>query len=233
MSKSILLVDDDRMFLEIEKGFLKYSHVEILTANSGLDALELIKTRHPDLVFMDLQMPKMDGVTCCRAIRSDPALFGIPVVMIISSLRKKDWDDCFHAGCDDFLSKPIDRVMFLKVARRFIPEIDLREERITCNIYATISIRGKEISCSIYNLSVGGAYVASTCPVIPKEDVRISFSIKGRALIECSASVRWVDRHGVKSPQGFGIQFSSLFKDSREEIRNYIRANQPFLELDG
>jgi CheY-like chemotaxis protein len=226
MGKSILLVDDDQMFLEIEKEFLKYSHVEVLTANSGLDALAVIRTRHPDLVFMDLQMPKMDGVTCCRAIRSDPALFGIPVVMIISSLLKQDWEDCFFAGCDDFLSKPIEREMFLRIARRFIPEIEVREIRIGCDIDATIIINDKNESCSIRNLSVGGAFIATGHHVIPMEILKISFTIPNSAKIECFGRIRWVNRDNVKLPQGFGMQFSPAFKDTEGHIANYMREIQ-------
>ena len=82
MNGTILFVDDNSLFIEIEKEFLQYTGVDVLTARDGLEALDVVKTKRPDLIFMDLQMPKMDGAECCRAIKSDNSLSTIPVVMV-------------------------------------------------------------------------------------------------------------------------------------------------------
>src|SRR5690242_7384516 len=113
MGKAILLVDDVQMFIEIEKEFLQNSQVEILTARDGLEALDIIKERRPDLVFMDLQMPKMNGDACCRAIKSDRVQFATPVVMVTAKGDEEAKDSCLAAGCDGFLTKPLDRDRFL------------------------------------------------------------------------------------------------------------------------
>ena len=73
MKKTILLVDDNDMFLEIEKEFLQYTNTEVITACDGIEALNIVKAMRPDLIFMDLEMPKMDGASCCRAIKDDSA----------------------------------------------------------------------------------------------------------------------------------------------------------------
>ena len=84
----ILLVDDTRLVLELEKSFLKLSDVEVLTAGNGVEALALIRKDPPDLVFMDMNMPEMDGISCCTLIKSDPFLSDIPVVMLTTAGRE-------------------------------------------------------------------------------------------------------------------------------------------------
>ena len=109
MGKSILLVDDVQMFIEIYKEFLQYSKVEIMIARDGIEALDVIKAKKPDLIFMDLQMPRMDGAACCRIIKTDAMLMDIPVIMISSSSKDEDRQICFSAGCDYFITKPVSR----------------------------------------------------------------------------------------------------------------------------
>src|ERR1035437_2297560 len=126
MNSKILLVDDVQMFLEIEKEFFLQSSGDILTAKDGCEALDAVKTGQPDLVFMDLQMPKMDGASCCQVIKSDSTISKIPVVMITSSEKKEDRELCYSAGCDYFLTKPLDRNRFLEIARKYVPAVDRR-----------------------------------------------------------------------------------------------------------
>ena len=70
----ILLVDDAKFFLELEKQFLKNTPATLLTASSGKEALEIAKESRPSLVFMDVDMPEMDGLDCCRQFKADPFL---------------------------------------------------------------------------------------------------------------------------------------------------------------
>src|SRR6266702_2625721 len=139
MSK-ILLVDDVMLFLEIEKGFLVHSPVTILTAKDGVEALSLTRSERPDLVVMDLNMPKMDGVTCCSTIKSDPALGSIPVIMISNSSRPEDVETCWKAGCDDFMAKPLDGKLFLEKMHKFLPAVERRSARVHCQMPVTLRI---------------------------------------------------------------------------------------------
>src|ERR1039457_2919395 len=78
----ILLVDDTKLFLKLEQEYLKHLAVTVLTAENGIEALEIARSQNPDLIFMDINMPVMDGVSCCAAIKADPGLRSIPVVMV-------------------------------------------------------------------------------------------------------------------------------------------------------
>lgn len=221
MNSRILLVDDVRMFLEIEKEFFLNSYVDILTAMDGCEALDAVRTRQPDLVFMDLQMPIMDGATCCQAIKSDAAISKTPVVMITSSGNIEDSEKCFSAGCDYFLTKPVDRNKFLDIARKHVPAIDRREKRKRCYIGAVFRARNGTFPCNLYDLSVGGAYVASNSAAFPGEVIQISFFLPDGTFVECHGRIAWANATDAKLPAGFGIRFALISKKAKEAITKF------------
>lgn len=120
-SPKILLVDDVKLFLELEKSFLTLAPAVILTASNGDEALSIVRKERPALVFLDLYMPVLDGIACCRAIKSDPELAAIPVIMVTTGGKPQEEEQCRNAGCDGFLTKPIDRAALLDKVREFIP----------------------------------------------------------------------------------------------------------------
>jgi CheY-like chemotaxis protein len=224
MNGTILLVDDNRMFIEIEKEFLEYSPVDVLTAHDGVEALHLMKTNRPDLVFMDLQMPNMDGAACCRAIRSDPALVSIPVVMVTSKGKDEDQNNCFSAGCDYFLTKPLDRDLFLEAARRYVPGVDRREKRLPITTDALCRINDESFLCVVHDISMGGAFIATDYFGVPKSVIRISFMLPDGTMIECPGRIAWVNRISSKMPKGFGVKFALLPKQIKESLERFIES---------
>ena len=227
MDKTILLVDDVQMFIEIQREFLQDSLVDIITARNGLEALDIIKNNKiPDLVFMDLHMPNMDGAECCRAIKSDPALPGVPVVIVTTMGKTEDAEYSFTAGCDDFLTKPLDRDLFLEAARKFIPCIDRRKRRLPIHAAGVFSTKEDSLPCTLHDISVGGAYVASDYEATPKEVLKLYFTMPGGTRIECHGRVAWLSGIVSKFPRGFGVQFALLPKKSKEVITNYIASKQ-------
>lgn len=222
MGETILLVDDNKMFIEIEKEFLQPSPVEILTAMDGLETLEVIRFKRPDLVFMDIHMPKMDGIACCRAIKSDSSLVNIPVVMVTAQGNEEEQNNAYSAGCDHFITKPLDRDYFLLVARSFIPSINRREKRINTSINAVCRINNESISCSIHDLGVGGAFVVSTYFGIPKSVIHVTFTLPDGAMIECQGRIAWANRVTSIKPVGFGVQFALLPNHAKEALTKFI-----------
>ncbi|MBI1921111.1 MAG: response regulator [Geobacter sp.] len=214
MSKpKVLLVDDVMLFLAIEKGFLELSPVQVLTAQNGLDALDIVKKERPDLVVMDVNMPKMDGITCCAAIKRDPELRAIPVIMITNASLKRDLESCFNAGCDDLIQKPVQGRIFLEKLRRFIPKIERREKRVQCRIEVQVKINGRIISGVGHDISQHGMYVASHSEVGEQSEVAVSFRLPANDqwLTEVKGRIAWTNRAGsIKKPQmpaGFGVEF--------------------------
>ena len=112
----ILAVDDDPVSLQLIKKILqKAGFIEIQTCPSGEKALELIKSRPPDVVLLDIQMPGMDGYEVCEKIRSDKATTYLPIVMVTGGPADADKaiQRSFEAGATDYTTKPIRSIEFV------------------------------------------------------------------------------------------------------------------------
>jgi two-component system cell cycle response regulator len=108
MSARILVVDDlapNRNLLEVK---LAAEYYDVLTASSGEEALDIAESERLDLILMDAMMPGMDGFEACNRIKSNPALYHVPVVMVTALEEAKDRIRGLEAGADDFITKPID-----------------------------------------------------------------------------------------------------------------------------
>jgi CheY-like chemotaxis protein len=222
MGGTILLVDDNKMFIEIEKEFLQYSSVEILTAEDGLEALNQIQYKRPDLVFMDFVMPKMDGIACCRAIKSDFDLLNIPVVMVTAQGNLEERNNAYSAGCDLFITKPLDRDSFLDAARSFMTSINRREKRRQISIDAVCRLNNEPISCRIHDLGAGGAFIETSYFGIPKSVIQVAFSLPDGTGIECQGRIAWLNRNNSVKPVGFGVQFALLPTRAKEALVRFI-----------
>lgn len=226
----ILLVDDTRLVLELEKSFLKFSHVDVVTAANGVEALELIRKDPPDLIFMDMNMPAMDGIACCTQLKSDPFLSGIPVVMLTTAGKEDDRERAKKAGCDDFLTKPIDRRLFLDMARRYTDAVDRRELRIPCQFPVMFLLGKSPVGANALDISDGGLFLATREEVQPDRQVVVAFYLPAAApvLMEIKGRVAWVNEEGKRVhgglPVGFGVEFLELEEKETALLKSYIEA---------
>ena len=120
----VLVVDDARANRELIMALLSPFHLQLTEAADGLEALEATRTKHFDLVLMDLQMPGLDGIAATRAIRSGPELNSrTPIVAVSASVQPSDVEACHQAGMDDHIGKPISaRELVGKVAYWIAPQ---------------------------------------------------------------------------------------------------------------
>lgn len=230
---TILLVDDVNLLLELEKNFLKFSPVRILTARNGQEALEVIERDRPDLVFMDLNMPIMDGAVCCRKIKENPATVSIPVVMVTTAGRPEDEEHCRGCGCDDYLTKPIDRRQFLAMGRKHLPSINRREPRVPCSSDVTLNVAGQTFTGKAVDVSVGGIYIATMSCMQRDDHLSLSFTINGKRpplTISTEGRVAWENTGDAKNklrlPSGFGVEFVGLDERIRNYLREYIEGHE-------
>jgi DNA-binding response OmpR family regulator len=105
----ILIADDNEMNLDILATRLATHGYEILKAMDGEVALALTQNQHPDLVLLDVMMPKMDGLEVCRRIKQDPSLPFIPVIIVTAKTDSRDIISGLEAGGDEYLTKPVDQ----------------------------------------------------------------------------------------------------------------------------
>lgn len=117
---TILIVDDEqhiRLLIEQTLEDLEDEGVELQTASDGEMALDVVRNHHPELVFLDVMMPRLDGFAVCRAIKGDLGLAGTTVVMLTAKGQAYDRAEGLAAGADRYLTKPFDPDELLDLAR--------------------------------------------------------------------------------------------------------------------
>ncbi len=119
MNKSILLVDDCLPNLKLTRFLLMEDGFEVRTAENAEQALLALETRVPDMILMDIQMPGMDGLALTRHLRRDGSLGGVPIVAFTASAIKGDEEIARAAGCDGYITKPIDTRTFVSIVREY------------------------------------------------------------------------------------------------------------------
>ncbi|WP_442951617.1 response regulator transcription factor [Paenibacillus sp. GYB003] len=103
MGGTILLVDDEKEITQLLEIYLKNEGFTLLTANDGLEALELLKTHQVDLIILDVMMPRMDGIQACMKIREDKQM---PIIMLSAKGQEIDKITGLSIGADDYVVKP-------------------------------------------------------------------------------------------------------------------------------
>jgi len=105
----ILIVDDNETNRDILRSRLGPQGYELLEAADGEEALAAARQHHPDLILLDVMMPKMDGIEACRQIKADASLPFMPVVLVTAKSDSKDVVAGLEAGADEYLTKPLDQ----------------------------------------------------------------------------------------------------------------------------
>jgi two-component system sensor histidine kinase/response regulator len=114
------VVDDNDINLMIAEEILKNAGMVVETAGNGQQALDKLRDGAFDLVLMDLQMPRMDGLQATRALREQPGHRVTPVVGLTASAMLSERDECLAAGMDDVLTKPYEPAQLVEVVTRWL-----------------------------------------------------------------------------------------------------------------
>jgi two-component system alkaline phosphatase synthesis response regulator PhoP len=105
--KTILVVDDDREVIAVLKNRLEANNFNVISAGDGFEAIKMVKEHKPDLIVMDIMMPKMNGIKACALIKSDNRFQKIPIIMLTSSASESDKTVSKEVGANEFCSKPL------------------------------------------------------------------------------------------------------------------------------
>jgi CheY-like chemotaxis protein len=115
--KKILLVDDSSTVLLMEKMILSKSEYDVVTARDGLEGIDKARSERPDLILMDVVMPRMDGFEAVRKLREDDATRSIPVIMVTTRGELQSVETGYASGCSDYVTKPINGLELLTKVR--------------------------------------------------------------------------------------------------------------------
>ena len=109
----VLVVDDNEQNLELLQAYLEDVDCESVPAYDGLEAMEIVAKNPPDLILLDVMMPKMSGFEVCKRLKNDPKTSDIPIIMVTALNEYGDIERAIDVGTDDFLSKPINKLELL------------------------------------------------------------------------------------------------------------------------
>jgi CheY-like chemotaxis protein len=113
-ARKVLIADDNLTNVELLEAYLGDTDCEIAVATDGHETLRKVEEFRPDLILLDIMMPKLSGFEVCRKIKQDPATNGIMILMVTALNELGDIERAVQAGCDDFLSKPVNKLELIK-----------------------------------------------------------------------------------------------------------------------
>ena len=128
----ILIVDDNEANRDIVKTRLAINGYEFLLAEDGEQALDLARREQPDLILLDVMMPKIDGIGVCRELKADPALPFIPIILLTARSYSRDIVAGLEAGADEYLTKPVDQIALAARVKSMLRLKDLHD-RVTAH----------------------------------------------------------------------------------------------------
>jgi len=219
---TVLIADDLKFFLEVEKSYLQRGGFAVLTATTGEEAVEVAQKRQPNLVLLDLEMPKMDGVAACAAMRKIPALAATPIIIMSATGSQENRDRCLKAGCTEFVAKPQKPDELLGIVARILSVRQREAKRIT----VVFNVTGKDASRQVVgqgrDLSEKGLLLVAPSPITVGAVLQIEFFLPGtRSQIKVQGKVV----RSVKDADGSheaGVQFTDLSQDDRALILDYV-----------
>jgi CheY-like chemotaxis protein len=120
MSKKVLVVDDSPTAIMWQKMILRQGQYEVVTAVDGQAGVEAAIAERPDLILMDVMMPRMNGFEACREIRKTPATQHVPIIMVTTRSEMESVEEGFKSGCSEYITKPIDRLELLSKVNSYL-----------------------------------------------------------------------------------------------------------------
>ncbi|HEV2572576.1 response regulator [Methylocella sp. CPCC 101449] len=119
MAKTVLIVEDNELNMKLFNDLLEAHGYQTVQTRNGVEAVELARKHHPDLILMDIQLPEVSGLQVTQWIKDDETLRDIPVIAVTAFAMKGDEEKIRQGGCEAYLSKPISVVKFLETIRNY------------------------------------------------------------------------------------------------------------------
>jgi len=221
---TVLIADDLKFFLEVEKSFLQRGGFDVVTAGSGQEAVDLAVQKHPQLILLDLEMPQMDGAAACAAMRGQPVLAHTPIIIMSASSSDATRERCLKAGCTEFVAKPQKPEELLGIVARILAVKQREGARITVVFNVVGSHGARQVVGQAKNLSEKGLLLQTAAPLAVGSVLEVEFFLpKTRYAIKAKAEVT----RSAPTPESAheaGVRFIDLSQDDQEQILEYVSA---------
>jgi two-component system, cell cycle response regulator len=227
MTARVLVVDDILANVKLLEARLSAEYFQVLTAHSGQEALEVLKTEHVDVVLLDVMMPGMDGFEVCRRVKQNAGTAHLPVIMVTALDQPSDKIQGLRAGADDFLAKPIDETALITRVRNLARLKELNDEisrRARSNVEAGL------LATAPTNLSEDGARVL----VVEDEEraiQRVVAAVAKSHTVDVEADVQAALAHLANTPCDLAIISLSLREADGLRLCSQIRSTERLKNL--
>ncbi len=213
---TILLVDDVKLFIELEKSFLEDAGYTVVTATSGEEALEKLPEVNPSLLLLDLYMPGIDGDEVCRRMRQDNRWKRLPVIMVTAAGKEEEIRKCLDAGCDDYITKPVQKKLLIEKVKRLLGAVKARtEERKPYSLQVQVRGEGQQMVATSRDLSRNGIFLNSPGSLPLGSVVELKLDLPGGRDIVLMGKVKRI-KDGPDG--GMGIYFIRPEKTGIKEL---------------
>ena len=120
MSRTVLIVEDNELNMKLLNDLLQANGYDTLQTGDGFEAMELARSHRPDLILMDIRLPKVSGLEVIKELKGDEDIAHIPVIAVTAFAMKGDEEKFRGAGCDGYIAKPISVPAFLETVAAFL-----------------------------------------------------------------------------------------------------------------
>ncbi len=226
--KTVLLVDDVRLFLKLEETFFKRAGCRVLTAESGTDAIKIAKEYKPDVILLDYYMPDMKGDEVCEKIRQDTETKDIPIIIVSTSSKQEDIEQCYKAGCNDYITKPINPEVVLARTAQLL-RIPYRLHR---RLAVNFQVEGRKPPLTFTgfsrNLSESGILIETDQKLSVGDKLFLWLPIlENQDSIELSGEVVRAESEPRRGKYLYGIKFIELDEQARSALKEYLEKHLP------
>lgn len=227
MPINVLLVDDVKFFIELERNYLKNIDCEIYSATNGKEALELALKIFPDVIFLDYEMPEMNGLEFLEAFSKSEVSKKSNVIIVSSFVNLNLENKLLSSGAKEIIKKPFNETQFLTVATRFMNLEKRNQERISINLPAFFGFEDEMEKGTILDFSEGGIFLAAERLLKVGAYLELKFMLpEENESIKIWCRVVWLntihEKKKSKYPEGMGLQFVGASKDILYRIAKFI-----------
>jgi CheY-like chemotaxis protein len=218
----ILLADDVRLELEIEKTFFLRRGFEVMTAEDGIEALQLVNAEHPHIVVLDQVMPQLTGAEVCQRLKSHESTRNIPVIIVSNHDSDEIRESCRASGAHRFVPKSAGWGHLLEVVAEIF-RIPVRKAARMTVLFTVQALEGaQETMGRAVDLSEGGMCLEVNRLYDVDSQLHLRFMLPGeRQQVQARACVRWV-KHRSEDVYAMGLEFTGIEPGDRRRLYHYL-----------
>lgn len=216
----ILLVDDVDLFLELERSYLEGLGYDLVTASSGEEALARIEKIEPDVLLLDYYMPGIDGNDLCMTLRKNSRWQHLPIIMVTAAGKPQEVQRCLDAGCDDYVTKPVNKKELREKVKRLLGEVQRRTtDRVPVSLPVSIIQNGREDLGRTRDISRNGLYLKTSASLPENSSVELKLDLGGGERLGLLGKVKRVNDDGES---GLGVYFIHPDARGQKDIDSLI-----------